>query len=186
MPRYFVAIPLPNDARDQLVRAQPAATDGLRIVSREDLHLTLHFLGEVAEAQTEALHRALAQVRLKPFPISVTGSGSFPQGSGGAVFFYARVEPAPALVELHCRVGTSLRDAIGFQIEPRPWVPHITLARSESALPPAEIEKLSQALAPLQIESLAVDRFSLYLSELVNGLPRYREQCAYRLSDGSA
>jgi 2'-5' RNA ligase len=180
MPRFFVAIPPTDDVRDALIRAQPTPSQGLRIVSPEDLHLTLHFLGEVSDAHVGELHRALSEVPSAPFPVSISGVGWFSQPSG-AVFLYARVEPAPELLELHRRIGVGLGAAIGFQVEERPYTPHITLARCESALPPAEIEKLAQTFAPLQIESMPVEGFSLYSSEWVNGVPRYCEQGTYRL-----
>ncbi|HVV99491.1 MAG TPA: RNA 2',3'-cyclic phosphodiesterase, partial [Planctomycetaceae bacterium] len=177
MPRYFVAIPLPEDVRDELVRAQPVAAEGLRIVCRNELHVTLHFLGEVAAANTEALHSALASVRVAPFRVAVSGSGRFSQS---AVFFYARVEASPALIELHRAVGAALREAIGFQVEDRPYQPHVTLARAESTFPETEIERLASPLAHIHIDSMVVDRFALYTSEFINGVPMYREQAIYQ------
>ena len=60
MPRYFIALPLPDEARDRLVAVQPPAVSGMRILAREELHLTLHFLGNVAESNIGTLRTALA------------------------------------------------------------------------------------------------------------------------------
>lgn len=48
MPRHFIAIPLPDDLKDRLVAIQPPAVPGMRLIGREEFHLTVHFLGEVA------------------------------------------------------------------------------------------------------------------------------------------
>jgi hypothetical protein len=42
MPRYFIAIPLPDDARDRLIAVQPPILPGMRLLGREELHLTLY------------------------------------------------------------------------------------------------------------------------------------------------
>ena len=60
MPRCFLAILLPDDAKDRLVAIQPAAAPGMRIIGRQELHLTLHFLGDVApECQQRPRSRPL-------------------------------------------------------------------------------------------------------------------------------
>ena len=182
MPRYFVAIPPTDDVRDALIRAQPAPSQGLRMVSPEELHLTLHFLGEVSDSDCGELHRALHAIHAAPFALSLSGVGWFSQPSG-AVFFYARAEPEPELLELHRRIGVGLGAAIGFEVEQRPYVPHITLARSQSALSSAEIEQIAQSICAVQIPSMHVDRFALYSSEWNAGVPIYREQRMFPLGD---
>ena len=45
MDRYFIAILLPDHAKDRLVAIQPEFAADLRRIERRDLHLTLHFIG---------------------------------------------------------------------------------------------------------------------------------------------
>ena len=58
MPRMFVALALPNAVRDELARAIGVLerhVDGARWVPRENLHLTLAFLGYVDEERVPAV-----------------------------------------------------------------------------------------------------------------------------------
>ena len=77
--RLFVALDLPEDAREELVawRAQALAHPDLRLVASEGLHVTLAFLGHLEEAEipriADALPRdapapRLCAVGLKPVP----------------------------------------------------------------------------------------------------------------------
>ena len=67
VPRYFLAIPLPDEAKDRLVAVQPTAVHGIRLIDRHELHLTLLFLGEVAPQLKESLLMALANVQANAF-----------------------------------------------------------------------------------------------------------------------
>jgi hypothetical protein len=47
--RLFIAIDLPDDVRRRLARLVAAAPPGVRPTRPGQMHLTLHFLGDVAE-----------------------------------------------------------------------------------------------------------------------------------------
>ena len=135
MPRYFIALPLPDEARDRLVAVQPPAVSGMRILARDELHLTLHFLGKVSTHEIDAVRAALAAVRMNAFTIRLSGVGMASTCFRGhserhAKVLWAGVEPNADLTALHCSIGTVLADAIGFQPEDRPYSPHVTLART--------------------------------------------------------
>ncbi len=100
MPRYFIALPLPDETRGRLVAILPPAVPGMRILAREELHLTLHFLGEVAANDLGAARVALAAVRMNAFTIGLSGVGMFPSERHAKVL-WAGVEPNADLTELH-------------------------------------------------------------------------------------
>lgn len=126
--RLFVAIPPGSGALAELsavVGRLRAGGDGLRWTDPGSWHITLSFLGSTSDEQYEALRAALGRVQAGPVPIRAAAFGCF-ERSG---VFYAGVQPTPQLAALAERVATAAT-AAGFPRDPRPYHPHITLARS--------------------------------------------------------
>ncbi len=48
MPRLFVAVDLPAAVAADLAMLQPPRTAGVRLVQQQQMHLTLHFLGQAS------------------------------------------------------------------------------------------------------------------------------------------
>ena len=80
--RLFYAILLSEEVLDALTDAQErlrAETVGGRLSRRENLHLTLSFLGETD--RLDAAKHAGEGLRSKPFSLSLRGAGSFRSGT---------------------------------------------------------------------------------------------------------
>jgi RNA 2',3'-cyclic 3'-phosphodiesterase len=182
MPRLFVAVVVPEPARDRLLAVRPAALPGLRLVGRDEMHLTLHFLGAVGEGQLATVVRALAGVKAAPFAVAVRGVGQFPL-VGEAEVLWAGLAASPPLSALHHAVGIALTAAVGFQPEDRPYVPHVTLAHLKEAPAPGWVEDYLREHAALHIPSVPVARFALYSSVRTPDGPRYRIEAAFALSE---
>ena len=121
--RLFLAIPFPPEVRAHLTEAQQQLrAQGVRgnFSRPENLHLTLAFLGETPRCRDAA--RALAATEDRCFSLTLGGFGRF-----GDVWWMG-VEPCPPLEALAGALQTRLRDA-GFNLESRPFRPHITLLR---------------------------------------------------------
>lgn len=181
MLRYFVAIPLPDDSRERLLAVQPFPIHGMRLIGRQELHLTLHFLGELTAVSRKAVHRALEKVTMSAFTITIRGLGTFPS-DGPPKVLWSGVEGGPDLLALHHSAGIALTDAIGFQIENRPYSPHITLARLNGPVPLEFIEEYLSENQGLHIPSICIKRFALYSSSFVDGIPQYGEEAVFYLS----
>jgi 2'-5' RNA ligase len=171
MPRYFTAIPLPHDARDRLMAAQPPAIAGIRLIGREELHLTLHFLAEVAPNDIDKLHSALATIETIAFTVDVKGTGKFPP-DGEAKILWAGVVASAELIALHRNIGKVLSAAIGFVPEERPYSPHVTLARINEPVPSGVIERYLGQNEGFVIPSVLLDRFVLFSSRFEDNVPR--------------
>jgi len=121
--RLFIAIRLSETMRSALEDAQAQlrrVARGGNFTRRENLHLTLVFIGESED--TEALRRIMEQSVGAPFSMALGGSGHFDD------LYWAGIAPAPPLNALAKRLIRALREA-GFDIEEREFTPHITLVR---------------------------------------------------------
>ena len=163
--RLFVALALDAATAAALVRLQQrmtAASEGLRWMRPEDQHVTLQFLGEVSPERAACVTGALAAVRSAQVRVRIAGLGFFQR----AGVFWAGVEPTAELLELQQRVTASTR-ACGFVAEPRPYRPHITLARSSGRRGTGALAALQQAVERKAVRIAAdfvASEFALYES----------------------
>jgi len=138
--RLFLAADLGEGARAAVAgavarfRAQselerPGSTRGVTWVEPRNLHLTLHFLGEVDEARLPSLRDALAPaLGLDPPRIGLAEWGVFPERGPARVIWIGVSEGTDALASSHDVLGQRLR-AIGITPESRPFSPHLTVGR---------------------------------------------------------
>jgi 2'-5' RNA ligase len=126
MPRLFVAIDFPDPVREHLALVCFGLPDA-RWVPREQLHLTLRFIGDVEGSRFLDVRDELLNVRSAPFDLRLRGLGHFPP-RGRPHVLWAGIEKSPALEALHGRVESVLVRA-GLPPEARNFAPHVTLAR---------------------------------------------------------
>lgn len=131
--RTFVAVFPPPEVREALFRAAcdlPSSRE-FRLVGQKKLHLTLKFLGDVAEDEVDRVIRALEPVRERhePFEVSTSGFGAFPSKRKARVLWAGVEEGAGSLRAVAGDVEDLLEPA-GFEREARPYVPHLTLGRA--------------------------------------------------------
>lgn len=169
MQRLFLAL-----WPDEAVRAQLATHAsqwqwpvGCTRYAPEDWHVTLHFLGDVASGKLDAL-AAFTEVPFQPFELVLDQPGLWTRG----LAVLCASEVPVALKRLHAQLGHAL-SALDFAQDPRPYVPHITLARhAEAAMAPAHF-------APVR---WPVTGFSLAAS---TGQPGLRYQVIWRYRQGT-
>jgi RNA 2',3'-cyclic 3'-phosphodiesterase len=130
--RLFFAIELGDALRttlDHAIAPLRAAEPSLAWVRAERLHLTMKFLGEVDGAGAARLTRAADAVaaRHRPFEMTLGGIGAFPNFRRARVVWIG-VESDPRLELLHHDLELACGEE-GFEVEGRPFRPHITLAR---------------------------------------------------------
>lgn len=168
--RLFYALLFPQEIRDALCalmdRMRPCFRSGV-FTLRENLHLTLAFLGEMGPEQTRAARAALEALHAEPFPLRFGSAGCF-RHSGGDVY-WAGVERSRELEELHGMLDGELR-ARGLPVDGRPFRPHLTLVRQGV---PADGFGAQFEVPAL---SMRVDRVSLMESGRIGGRLVYTEK----------
>lgn len=130
--RLFLALWPDDDTRAALLAWQQAQSwpAAARLTRAIDLHLTLHFLGQVPEARLPALKQALPAPGA---PVTLTLDRMEVWPNGVAVLL-PEASP-PALLNLHARLGDTLTQ-LGLPLESRAYQPHVTLARRARGLIP--------------------------------------------------
>ena len=161
--RLFLAVDAPPSAVAALrIHMRPLA--GFAWTRPEQLHLTLRFLGSTEATQVATLRDQLRTVRSAPFVLGIEGLGVFPQQGRPDVLWCGVGTGGQAIQQLRSRVDYALLD-LGIDTDPRPFVPHFTLARLG---PPAQ-QQLPDWLRrhrDLAAPPFPVDRFTLYSSRL--------------------
>jgi 2'-5' RNA ligase len=84
--RAFIAIPFPEELREKVKKLQERIemTDAdITFVRPSELHYNIKFLGEINEAQTDAVKVILGEVagQFVAFNLHATGFGAFPSNN---------------------------------------------------------------------------------------------------------
>ena len=142
----FLALDLPDDARDRLVRWRDELLDGrreLRPVRAEALHVTLVFLGWQDESAAERIAEAAFGSLPAAPPPRLTASGVRPVPPRNARLFALDLDDEEGRATALQGARAAARAAGGWhRPEKRPSWPHMTLARvtrgERRVAPPAD------------------------------------------------
>jgi 2'-5' RNA ligase len=132
--RLFCALPLPDEAVDELVAWQdehlPAAPGGgrgpLRPVPRENLHVTLAFLGGRPAREVPLVVAALREAAAAAAPVELLPTRYRETRSVGMI---ACDDVGGAGAALAADLGERLERIGVYRREQRPWLAHITVVR---------------------------------------------------------
>jgi 2'-5' RNA ligase len=132
--RLFVALDLPGPVRDRLHRwgrAQLGGRDALRAIRRDDLHVTLCFLGWREEADVAHLGGIVRSCAV-PVPELSLGDPVWLPPRRPRVVAVDVADGAGALSALQAALSAALADRGGYEPEARAYRPHVTVVRVRS------------------------------------------------------
>lgn len=171
--RLFLGLPIPSELAQALTRlTQTIEISKARRTSPENIHLTLVFLGEVAEPKLPRIEHELAEFNFAPLQLKLTGLNTFPR----AGVLFVEIEPTRALLHLQANV-TAAMARCGFAPdssqgpEAHPYRPHITLARLRGQL---HLNQNQRILQPAFQRSFSADTINLYRSNTTPAGPHYQ------------
>lgn len=134
--RIFIAVNIPEEVKDgieALQRDLKRARADVKWVGRDNLHITMKFIGDASEDKPgvirDALERSLKQ--FGSFKTSLKGAGAFPNPASPRVVWIGAGEGAGRLKELAGRIEDCLAEA-GFDRDERGFTAHLTLGRTRS------------------------------------------------------
>ncbi|MBR3391131.1 MAG: RNA 2',3'-cyclic phosphodiesterase [Firmicutes bacterium] len=168
--RLFVAINFSDrfkSALTQLTAELAAQAVFCRATEQENLHLTLAFIGESERAG--AIRELLAPALGPAFTLKTACLGCFERKGGGVCWLGVKREPR--LLGLQGEIERRLRRA-GFELERRPFRPHMTLLRQAVFPPDFDLKEFGRQLPVLHER---VFRVSLMESDLSGRRPVYTE-----------
>jgi 2'-5' RNA ligase len=175
--RLFLAINLPAAVRLEVAAATAdlrATVPELAWVTEPRLHLTLKFLGEQPEERIEEIEAALAGVagRHRELVMTLAGVGAFPNFRRARVVWMG-VQQEPRLELLHHDIELAC-ERLGFELEGRPFRPHLTLARVKHGLSEERLRVLARAAKQIDFQTdFIVRSIDLMHSDLTPSGPTY-------------
>ena len=176
--RVFLAIELNHTIQHALDEFQSQITPFLPIkwVSPHSIHLTIKFLGDIADQYVLIIQESLQEVvkTTQPFSLTIKGLGGFPSLQRPRIFWAGVAGEIDHLNVFVACVETAM-NTLGFIQEERPYFPHLTLSRIKSHS--KEFGKRIETSDVLKQEwvfgHLLVDRLGLFQSRLTPKGARY-------------
>lgn len=174
--RLFVALAIPTSVAQSIMLIQ-GGVPGARWQTREQLHLTLRFIGEVDGRDAAMLDDALAGIEAPGFPLQLHGVGQF--GNKQPHTLWASARPNEALGHLQRKVDNAIR-RVGQPQDAHKFTPHVTLARLKHPEQGKVIEWLTHNALYTSPE-FRVGAFQLYSSRLTSDGSVYAVERTYPL-----
>jgi 2'-5' RNA ligase len=193
--RSFVAIELSAEAQASLLALQnelrrKVPAHSVRWTAPQNIHLTLHFLGDISPAAIERAGQALAGTTAahRPFALELARLGTFPNNRRPRIIWVGVDGALKALLALQQRLGQKLHESIDFSRDSRPYAPHLTIGRVSKGLSGDQLGQLGEILAAEQqrvnqLASLPVREIVLMRSELNAAGPIYTRLARSPLPD---
>ncbi len=135
--RLFIAVRLPPatanqlaTTADQLARRASNNKITVRWVEPVNYHITLAYLGWARPHAADAVHDVVEDIcrDQAPFELRIGKLGGFADENAASVI-WAGVEDASGALQRMANAARSAVGKLGFAIEPRPFVAHVTLGR---------------------------------------------------------
>lgn len=173
--RLFTAILFDEETKDKIYNIE----DKLRSVSKkggftdkENLHLTLNFIGETKrlEEVKKAMNLAAESIHHNSFILNIKGFGRFKRKEGD--IYWLGVEKDDILLKLQKQLAIELKKAGFYEIDDTAYTPHLTLGRRVLLKDNTDIKSLEDEIKSI---SMKVNKFSLMKSERLDGKLVYTE-----------
>lgn len=168
--RTFIAIELDDKLKEQLstlIKELMSVSRNIRWVKRQGMHLTLKFLGEVAQDKIREIESSLAAIARNndTFPLQLKGTGAFPPGKRNPRVLWVGITENPGLLRLHDEVESGC-EQLGFSREKRRFHPHLTLGRVKDYSRMGGVLPLLEEKKETVFGEMTVKRFTFFQSSL--------------------
>jgi 2'-5' RNA ligase len=180
--RLFLAVDLDEPSRvsvaklierlGELLEANVGFRGRAKWVERENLHLTIRFLGNTAEPQWADVQAALQRsLSIGPFDLRLDRIGTFPEHGAPRIVWLGALTGAAETARVFEELEQRLR-ATGIAPDTRPFHPHLTLGRFRGPTRRSD----GDAFRGFIVETPAlvhVEHVTMYESRLTPRGPRY-------------
>jgi len=176
MDRCFVAVDIDDPTLKVALRRVQAALVAtgadVKAVEEENIHITLKFLGEIAEERTARVAELIKRIAFKPFTLDFRGVGVFPSLSKPSVIWAGVAGEAVEMLVVFTELEKGLK-ALGFESDRRPFQPHVTLCRVRSGQNKARLGEAVREMEDEEFGPQKVEHIRLKKSILTRNGPIY-------------
>ena len=189
--RTFIAVEATSEIRSRavdLIDHLKVAGATVKWVQPSHLHLTLKFLGDVADAKIPGVCQAVldAAVGLKPFSIECRGAGAFPALERPRTVWLGLGVGQEPCASLQAAIEERL-EKLGFCKEARRFRGHLTLGRVRGGGPTArQLGQLIGQNVDFEAGKMTVSQVVVFSSELSRSGPTYTTLSRAKLGSSSA
>ncbi len=176
MPRSFIAVESNEEVQKSLTKVQKQLKRtgaDLNLVSPENIHLTLRFLGDVSESRIDYVKDAVHNsIEVGPFQAEVTGMGVFPEPGYIRVIWAGVDEGTEELEVLRKNLDENLAE-IGISPDDKDFTPHFTISRVKSGKAKDKLNSIVGEYKDKVWGTVEVEDIVLMKSELKSEGPVY-------------
>ncbi len=168
--RLFIAIELPEALKTELgyMVDQLTLIHGLKTVRRDQLHVTLAFLGDVDTDRITGINKTLEKVAKLASPLTLTAKSP-------AVYLdlsdfrgvWVSIETTQQLSNLANILRAKLIN-LGLHPDTKPFNAHITLARAKNRVNLDELQKLLKDMSSPPLPVVTAKTITLFSSQLTS------------------
>lgn len=167
--RIFIALLFPDTIKGKIYKQIEKLQEKYpgNYTSYDNLHLTLHYIGEVSIDKLTEIKTAIKNIDFPVFDFKTTKLGAF-KNRDSKRLIHLKIKDNHSLKLLHLRVINSLKLA-GLDIESENFTPHITLGR--------KVEIALADVAGLSLEEMEINasKVSIMESKRIDGILVYEE-----------
>ncbi|ENN95755.1 2'-5' RNA ligase [Methanocaldococcus villosus KIN24-T80] len=166
--RLFLAIDIPKDIKNKIYEFQKSfKIKGIKLVEKENLHITVKFLGEVDE---NLLNKILdLDLSIEPIRIKLKNLGVFPNENFIRVIWVG-VE-GDKIIDLFKDIDKKL-STLGFKKENN-YIPHLTIGRVKFIENKKLLKDRIREFKNVEFGSFTAEKIKLYKSTLTREGPIY-------------
>jgi len=166
--RTFIGIEIPFEGKKKIFEMEKEIlkSKAAKKVELNNLHITLRFLGEVAERKIEGLKSMLFSVAegYHPFMASIGDVYGFPETNHARIAYLSIEKGKADIIRLFKNIEKLISSE--FKKEDREYIPHITIGRVKKG-------KMNVKGIRFSYPPFSVDHFTLFKSELRKTGPEY-------------
>jgi len=187
--RLFIAIDLEDSARVSIEQEQKRiaaalgeARSSIRWVRRDQMHLTLVFVGEASDTVAASLANAMrVPIPTPAFEMVLRGIGVFPPHGAPRALWIGVDDGSPQVIDVQREIAARAV-ACGVAVESRPFRPHLTLGRWRNSRPSDRGKVLAHS-SPEAVARTRVTAATLYHSRVSSAGSTYTALARATLSE---
>jgi RNA 2',3'-cyclic 3'-phosphodiesterase len=180
--RTFIGIKIPDKISSEIFNFSSKKFKSIggkvKLVEKENIHITLLFLGEVENDKINQIIDELKKIKYESFIVSVRGLCAFPSPEFPKVVWIGA--ESDKIIRLHEEIKNRLKEFVE-KDESKPFTSHITIARIKSGNISNEVRKLLSENKDIEFGKFQVNEFSLFESKLTPQGPIYKILESFKL-----